>query len=203
MTQREISDKQKRIYEYLKSFAEEKGYPPSVREIGEAVGLSSTSTVHGYLTRLEKRGLIRRNGGKNRAIELCEERNGPAHVVALPLVGRVAAGIPITAEQNIEDNLYISDSLVDDDGSFLLRVKGESMVNAGIRDGDYIIVRPQNTARDGEIVVALVEDEATVKRLFHEKGKIRLQPENDAMDPIYLDRVEIQGVVTGLFRRMK
>jgi len=201
MTNREMSDKQKRVYEYLKEFIEANGYPPSVREIGAAVGLRSTSTVHGYLQRLEKRGLIRRDPSRNRAIDLTEGVETHSHLVSLPLVGRIAAGTPITAEQNIEENLFISDTLIDNEDSFILRVKGESMINAGIHDGDYIVVRPQNQAHDGEIVVALIEDEATVKRIFHEGNLIRLQPENDTMDPIYVKHVQIQGVVTGLFRK--
>jgi len=192
-------EKKSQILAFLRRFLQENGYPPSVREIGEAMGLSSTSTVHSYLRRLEEDGLIRRDPAKNRAIEICAAEE--TQLRSLPLVGRIAAGVPITAEQYVEDALFVSPTLVRDEKSFLLQVKGESMINAGIEDGDYIIVRPQDSARDGEIVVALIGDEATVKRLYHEGKRIRLQPENDTMDPIYLDEVQIQGVVTGLFRK--
>lgn len=198
--QHATQEKKSQIFTFLRRFLQENGYPPSVREIGEAVGLSSTSTVHSYLRRLEEDGLIRRDPAKNRAIEICAAEE-ETQLRSLPLVGRIAAGVPITAEQYVEDALFVSPALVRDEKAFLLQVKGESMINAGIEDGDYIIVRPQDSARDGEIVVALIGDEATVKRLYHEGKRIRLQPENDTMEPIYLNEVQIQGVVTGLFRK--
>ena len=210
-----ISKRQQQAYDYICSFTSVHGYPPSVREIGQAIGLSSPSTVHSHLHKLEEAGYIRRDPNKPRTIEICgpgSERlqNGPRladvtqnvdeNTVTLPLVGRVAAGTPILAEQNVEEVMTLPTNIVGDSSSFVLRVRGESMVNAGIFDGDYIVVREQHDARNGEIVVALIEDSATVKTFYREKDRIRLQPENDTMEPIYATNPTILGRVTGLFR---
>ena len=191
------------IYEYIKDFLMDKGYPPSVREIGKAVGLSSSSTVHAYLRKLEKNGRIHRDPTKPRAIELTEEKIWQ-RTVRVPLVGVVAAGVPITAEENIEEVFNVPTALIGtQDDTFMLKVKGESMINVGILDGDYIFVREQSTANDGEIVVALVgNEEATVKRIFFEKNRVKLQPENDNMDPIYALDVMVLGKVIGVYRHM-
>ncbi|MBO5515943.1 MAG: transcriptional repressor LexA [Schwartzia sp.] len=191
------------IYKYIKDFLKMKGYPPSVREIGEKVGLSSSSTVHSYLHMLEADGKIHRDPTKPRAIEIIGE-NPWENMLRVPLVGKVAAGIPITAEENIEEVFNVPASLLGtQDDTFMLRVQGESMINAGIYDGDYIFVKEQNTARNGEIVVALVEnEEATVKRIFFEKNRVKLQPENDTMKPFYEKNVAVLGKVIGVYRQM-
>ena len=191
------------IYKYIKDFLKMKGYPPSVREIGEKVGLSSSSTVHSYLHMLEADGKIHRDPTKPRAIEIIGE-NPWENMLRVPLVGKVAAGIPITAEENIEEVFNVPASLLGtQDDTFMLRVQGESMINAGIYDGDYIFVKEQNTARNGEIVVALVEnEEATVKRIFFEKNRVKLQPENDTMKPFYEKNVAVLGKVIGVYRHM-
>jgi repressor LexA len=191
------------IYKYIKEFLMKKGYPPSVREIGEKVGLSSSSTVHSYLHMLEADGKIHRDPTKPRAIELVGE-NPWENLLRVPLVGSVAAGVPITAEENIEEVFSVPASLIGtQDDTFMLRVQGESMINAGIFDGDYIFVKEQNTAKNGEIVVALVEnEEATVKRIFFEKDRVKLQPENDTMKPFYEKNVVVLGKVIGVYRQM-
>ena len=191
------------IYKYIKEFLMKKGYPPSVREIGEKVGLSSSSTVHSYLHMLEADGKIHRDPTKPRAIEIVGE-NPWESLVRVPLVGNVAAGVPITAEENIEEVFNVPASLIGtQDDTFMLRVQGESMINVGIFDGDYIFVKEQNTAKDGEIVVALVEnEEATVKRIFFEKDRVKLQPENDTMQPFYEKNVAVLGKVIGVYRQM-
>lgn len=191
------------IYKYIKEFLMKKGYPPSVREIGEKVGLSSSSTVHSYLHMLEADGKIHRDPTKPRAIELVGD-NPWESLVRVPLVGNVAAGVPITAEENIEEVFNVPASLIGtQDDTFMLRVQGESMINVGIFDGDYIFVKEQNTAKDGEIVVALVEnEEATVKRIFFEKDRVKLQPENDTMKPFYEKNVAVLGKVIGVYRQM-
>ena len=191
------------IYKYIKDFLKMKGYPPSVREIGEKVGLSSSSTVHSYLHMLEADGKIHRDPTKPRAIEIIGE-NPWENMLRVPLVGKVAAGIPITAEENIEEVFNVPASLLGtQDDTFMLRVQGESMINAGLYDGDYIFVKEQNTARNGEIVVALVEnEEATVKRIFFEKDRVKLQPENDTMKPFYEKNVAVLGKVIGVYRQM-
>lgn len=200
----ELSIKQKRVLEYIRSYTRDKGYPPSVREICDGLQFRSTSTVHGYLQRLEKRGYIRRDPARPRAIELVQDQKIIREMVEVPVVGRVAAGQPILAEQNIEDYLSLPLSILNNngEGAFILNVTGESMINAGILNGDRIIVRSTSDARNGDIVVAMVgeEPEATVKRFFKESGKIRLQPENDHMDPIYSDRVIVLGRVIALVR---
>jgi len=199
-----LAGKPREILNYIKDCVRSKGYPPSVREIGEAVGLSSSSTVHGHLARLEERGYIRRDPTKPRAIEVLEpdlDRTAQG-VVNLPLVGRVAAGTPILAVENIDDIIPFPSDLVGEGELFLLHVQGNSMIEAGIFEGDYVIVRRQPAAADGEIVVALLEDEATVKRFYRERDHIRLQPENSLMDPIRCQDVTILGKVVGLYRRM-
>ncbi|PZD93744.1 repressor LexA [Paenibacillus sambharensis] len=201
-----ISNRQQAILEFIKNEVRDKGYPPSVREIGEAVGLASSSTVHGHLDRLEKKGLIRRDPTKPRAIEILDQEseaefNFPLAVSKVPVVGKVTAGLPITATENIEEYFPLPSHFVGDDQIFMLNVIGESMIEAGIHNGDYVIVRQQQTANNGEIVVALTdEDEATVKTFYKEKDHIRLQPENSTMEPIRLKQVSILGKVIGLFR---
>lgn len=198
---------QDRILAYIQSEIRERGYAPSVREIGEAVGLRSTSTVHGHLMRLEKKGLLRRDAMKPRAMGLSPEYSSSEDEVVddvrrLPVVGRVAAGQPILAEENIEEELPVPVGLTGSGEQFILRVRGDSMIEAGILDGDYIVVRRQADAQNGEIVVALVEDSATVKRFYKENGHFRLQPENSTMKPIIVDEVSIVGKVVSLLRKM-
>lgn len=201
-----ISKRQQDILDFIKQQVSEKGYPPSVREIGEAVGLASSSTVHGHLARLEKKGYIRRDPTKPRAIEILtnEDTNiiPKAETVNVPIIGKVTAGIPITAIENIEDYLPLPERLIPPDGNvFILVIEGESMIEAGIFDGDLVIVRQQHTALNGDIVVAMTEDdEATVKRFFKEKDYIRLQPENSSMEPIIVRNITILGKVIGLYR---
>jgi repressor LexA len=201
-----LSIRQLAILDFIKNEVKDKGYPPSVREIGEAVGLASSSTVHGHLERLEKKGLIRRDPTKPRAIEitdgsLTEGSSFALSVVRVPLVGRVTAGVPITATENIEDYFPLPSHYVGDYNVFMLSIVGDSMIDAGIHDGDYVIVRQQQAANNGDIVVAMTEDdEATVKRFYKEKDHIRLQPENRSMEPIRLKNVTILGRVVGLFR---
>lgn len=193
------SDKQTAILEFIRSEIEQKGYPPSVREICSAVGLKSTSSVHAHLTQLEKKGLLRRDPTKPRAMEVLE---GPvSRGRSVPLVGRVTAGLPILATENIEDYLVLPQSLQGRGDLFALRVQGESMIEAGIEDGDIVVLRRQETAENGEIVVAMIDDEATLKRIYYEDGHVRLQPENAAMEPIYADEVVILGRLLALFRQ--
>ncbi len=194
-------DNQQKILEFIKSEVQSKGYPPSVREIGDAVGLKSTSTVHGHLTRLEKKGLLHRDSMKPRAMEVLGDDLFP-RAVSVPLVGRVTAGLPILAEENIEENIALPESMVGEGKFFILHVKGESMIDAGIMDGDFVVVRQQPEAHNGDIVVAMMEDEATVKRFFKENGMFRLQPENTAMKPIIVANVTILGKVVSLFRKL-
>ncbi|ACX64643.1 repressor LexA [Paenibacillus sp. LC231] len=202
-----ISSRQLAILEFIRNEVRSKGYPPSVREIGEAVGLASSSTVHGHLDRLEKKGLIRRDPTKPRAIELLgqeesESANLFTHTIArVPVVGKVTAGVPITAMENIEDYFPLPQHYVGDDKVFMLSVVGDSMIEAGIHSGDYVIVRQQQTADNGDIVVAMTEeDEATVKTFYKEKDHVRLQPENPTYEPLRLNHVTILGKVIGLFR---
>jgi repressor LexA len=201
-----VTERQRAILDYLRDFVDEHGYPPTVREIGEAVGLRSPSTVHAHLAQLERAGLLRRDPTKPRAIELAD-RTAQADVHRLPLVGEIAAGGPLLAEQNVEDYLAVPEPLSRGGEEFLLRVKGDSMVNVGILEGDIVVVQRQQDARNGEIVVALAgddesADEATVKRFFREDGRVRLQPENDALEPIYAQHVQILGKVIGVFRQV-
>jgi repressor LexA len=200
-----ISSRQQAILDFIKNEVREKGYPPSVREIGEAVGLASSSTVHGHLDRLEKKGLIRRDATKPRAIEIIGNDDNSSmfalSVARVPLIGKVTAGTPITATENIEDYFPLPSHFVGDQNVFMLSVVGESMVEAGIHDGDYVIVRQQQMANNGDIVVAMTEEnEATVKTFYKERDHIRLQPENSSMEPILLKNVTILGRVVGLFR---
>jgi repressor LexA len=206
-----MTERQRAILDYLRAFVDEHGYPPTVREIGEAVGLRSPSTVHAHLAQLERAGLLRRDPTKPRAIELTDRRRqldeSPADVHRLPLVGEIAAGGPLLADQHIEDYVAVPEPLSRGGEEFILRVKGDSMVGAGILDGDFVVVQRRQDARDGEIVVALADadesaDEATVKRFFREDGRVRLQPENDALEPIYADHVQILGKVIGVFRHV-
>lgn len=199
----DLTIKQQEILEFIKDRILSAGYPPSVREIGEAVGLSSTASVHSQLSNLEKKGYIRRDPTKSRTIEITDDEFGLSRreFVNVPMVGRVAAGEPILARQNIRDYFPIPVSYMPNVQTFMLRIKGDSMINAGIMDGDNVIVRQQNTANDGDIVIALIGDSATVKTLRHDKdGVLYLQPENDALSPIYPESCEILGVVFGVFR---
>lgn len=204
MAKGRISRKQKEILEYIKGRILEKGYPPSVREICAAVNLRSTSSVHSHLETLEKNGYIRRDPTKPRTIEICDDsfQMVRTEMVSLPVVGRVAAGEPILAQQNIDTYFPIPAENVPSGESFALRVHGESMINAGIFDGDLIFVNSCNTCKNGEIIVALVGEEATVKTFYKEDGHIRLQPENDTMAPIIVDNCTILGKVFGVFRLM-
>lgn len=199
-------DTQEKILAYIEAVIRTRGYAPSVREIAEGVGLRSTSTVHGHLTRLEKKGLLRRDAMKPRAMGLTGEATQPdaalSDVRCVPVVGRVAAGSPILAEENTEAILPLPAEMVGDGEHFILRVRGESMINAGILNDDYIVVRKQPDARNGDIVVALVDDDATVKRFYKENGHFRLQPENDAMEPIIVSEVTVLGKVVSLMRRL-
>ena len=202
MAQEKITAKQQEILEYIKETILKKGYPPAVREICEAVHLKSTSSVHAHLDTLEEKGYIRRDPTKPRTIEIIDDcfNLTRREVVNVPLVGTVAAGVPLLAEENIENYYPIPVELLPNAETFMLNVKGNSMINAGIYDGDQLIVERCSTAYDGEIVVALVDDSATVKRFYKEDGYYRLQPENDEMDPIIVDHLEILGKVIGLFR---
>jgi repressor LexA len=212
----DLTKRQQEIFEFIKRYSAQYGYPPTVRDIGKAVGLASSSTVHAHLANLEKLGMLRRDPSKPRAIELLDRVQkdvGSAVESAvqsvrgivrqgLPLVGQVAAGSPVLAEENIEDYIQVPDVAGGEDGEYILRVRGESMKDAGILPGDFVVVRPQETAIDGEIVVALVGEEATVKRFFREADHVRLQPENTAMEPIRSKEVRVLGRVVGLFRNV-
>jgi repressor LexA len=202
MAQEKITAKQQEILEYIKETILKKGYPPAVREICEAVHLKSTSSVHSHLETLEEKGYIRRDPTKPRTIEIIDDcfNLTRREVVNVPLLGTVAAGVPLLAEENIENYYPIPVELLPNADTFMLNVKGNSMINAGIFDGDQLIVERCSTAYDGEIVVALVDDSATVKRFYKEDGYYRLQPENDEMEPILVDHLEILGKVIGLFR---
>ncbi|MFC4766414.1 transcriptional repressor LexA [Effusibacillus consociatus] len=200
-----LSKRQQQILDFIKDEVRKKGYPPSVREIGDAVGLASSSTVHGHLARLEQKGLIRRDPVKPRAIEvLGMETPAVQHdlsAVMVPIIGKVTAGSPITAVENVEDYFPLPASMAADGELYLLTVEGDSMIEAGIHDGDLVIVRKQQTARNGEIIVAMTEDdEATVKRFYREADHIRLQPENSSMEPLRYKNVTILGKVIGVFR---
>ena len=201
---KDLTDRQKDIFQYIKRSVNDKGYPPSVREIGNAVGLQSSSTVHGHLAKLETKGYIKRDPTKPRAIEIVQAVDDNASpVIHVPVLGKVTAGLPITAVENVEEYFSLPEHFTSNHNSeiFLLNVSGDSMIDAGIHDGDRVIVRKQNIAHNGEIIVAMTEDdEATVKRFYKEKGYYRLQPENTSMEPIYLDNVIVLGKVVGLFR---
>ena len=205
MAREQLSDKQQQILEFIKSRILDKGYPPAVREICEAVNLRSTSSVHSHLETLEKNGYIRRDPTKPRAIEIMDDtfNLNRREMVNVPILGNVAAGEPLFAEENIEDYFPIPAEMVPNSEVFMLHVRGESMINVGILDGDNVLVQQQNTAKDGEMVVALVEDSATVKTFYKEDGYIRLQPENDTMEPIIVPDCQILGKVFGIFRFLR
>lgn len=199
--QRPRGDNQQRILDFIKSEIQTKGYPPSVREIAVAVGLKSTSTVHGHLQRLEKRGLLHRDAMKPRAMEVVGDPNFVRNnSTAVPVIGRVTAGTPILAEENLDEYVPIPEVMLGEGEHFILLVRGDSMIEAGILDGDHIVVRKTSEASNGEIVVAMIDDSATVKRFFREDGHFRLQPENSSMDPIIVDEVTILGKVVSLYR---
>jgi repressor LexA len=205
MAERAPTERQARILEVIRDFTEERGYPPSVREIGERVGLSSSSTVQAHLKTLEKRGLIHRDPTKPRALIASGSRafqRAEADYGVLPIVGKVAAGVPITATENLEGEYVVPAELARKPGTFMLRVQGDSMIEAAILDGDLIVVSPQPDARNGEIVVAMVDGEATVKRFFREAGRVRLQPENRTMRPILSDEVSVLGRVEAVVRKL-
>jgi repressor LexA len=207
MVDLDLTKRQKEIFDFIGKYAAKTGYPPTVREIGKAVGLHSSSTVHAHLANLEKIGLLKRDPSKPRAIELLTGAASRAKDAirppsGLPLVGQVAAGAPILAEENIEEYLEVPDVIGGEDGDYILQVRGESMKNAGIIEGDYVIVRPADDAVDGEIVVALIGEEATCKRFFREKDHIRLQPENEEMEPILSTEAQVLGKVVGVFRKV-
>ena len=212
----DLTKRQQEIFDFIKRYSAKYGYPPTVRDIGKAVGLASSSTVHAHLANLERLGLLRRDPTKPRAIELLDRVRGDVEGAVgtmaenvrslvrpgLPLVGQVAAGQPILAEENIEDYVQVPPIAGGEEGEYVLRVRGESMKDVGILEGDYVVVRPQDTASDGEIVVALVGEEATVKRFFRESDHVRLQPENASMEPIRSKDVRVLGRVVGLFRNV-
>jgi len=202
-----LTKRQQEIFDFIKRYSAKQGYPPTVRDIGKAIGLTSSSTVHAHLANLEKVGLLRRDPTKPRAIELLVDKAKgavlPGGGAGLPIVGRVAAGQPVLAEENIEDYIEIPPLAGGDEGEFVLTITGDSMIGAGIHDGDHVVVRSQDTAKDGEIVVALVGDgEATVKRFFKEADHVRLEPENDALEPIVSKDVAVLGKVVGVLRRV-
>ncbi len=213
-TRAETSRKEKAILQFIEEQVMEKGYPPSVREIGKAIGLSSTATVHAYLSKLEKQGLIKKEGKKGRTLKVVNGLNKgmssksdknfytQKELVDVPIIGKITAGQPVLAVENITDTFPIPVDFVGNSESFMLTVSGESMIEAGILDGDYILVKKQNDARNGEIVVALIGEEATVKTFYKEKDHIRLQPENHTMDPIIVPDCKILGKVAGVFRKM-
>jgi len=203
---KDLTKRQQEIFDFIKKYSAKYGYPPTVRDIGKAVGLASSSTVHAHLANLEKLGLVRRDPSKPRAIELLDRAVGAVKDVVvpqgLPVVGHVAAGSPILAEENIEEYVSVPGIAGGDDGEYLLRIRGDSMVKAGILPDDFVVVRPQDTAADGEIVVALVGEEATVKRFFREDDHVRLQPENDEYEPIRTREAQVLGRVVGVLRRV-
>ena len=209
-----INKRERAILDYIEKQSKANGYPPSVREIGKAVGLKSTATVHGYLAKLEQKGYLKKESQKGRTLKLLKGSSGKSitetqkdfysgrELVDVPVIGKITAGAPILAVENITDTFPIPIDFVGNSESFMLTVRGESMIEAGILDGDYILVKKQNTANNGEIVVALIEDEATVKTFYKEKDHIRLQPENSTMDPIIVPDCKILGKVAGVFRKM-
>jgi repressor LexA len=206
----DLTKRQQEIFDFIRKYSAKYGYPPTVRDIGKAVGLASSSTVHAHLSNLEKIGLLRRDPSKPRAIELLDRAVGSAvesvrgivRPDGLPLVGTVAAGQPVLADENVEEYVSVPQIAGGDDGAYLLRVRGDSMKNAGILEGDFVVVHPQETAQNGDIVVALLGEEATVKRFFRESNHVRLQPENEAMEPIRSKEVKVLGRVVGLMRRV-
>jgi len=206
----DLTKRQQEIFDFIRKYSAKYGYPPTVRDIGKAVGLASSSTVHAHLANLERIGLLRRDPAKPRAIELLDRAVGSAvesmrHIVAgegLPLVGSVAAGQPVLAEENIEEYVQVPEMAGGEEGGYVLRIRGDSMKDAAMLEGDLVVVRPQHTAKDGDIVVALLGEEATVKRFFREPDHVRLQPENEAMEPIRTREVKVLGRVVGLLRKV-
>jgi repressor LexA len=200
----DLTKRQQEIFDFIRKYSARYGYPPTVRDIGKAVGLASSSTVHAHLANLEKIGLLRRDPSKPRAIELLdravESVRGIVRGEGLPLVGSVAAGQPMLAEENVEEYVAVPEIAGGEDGEYLLRIRGDSMKDAGILEGDFVVVHSQETAKDGDVVVALLGEEATVKRFFREADHIRLQPENDALEPIRSKEVKVLGRVVGLLR---
>ncbi len=203
MVELNLTKRQQEIFEFVKRYGSEHGYPPTVRDIGKAIGLTSSSTVHAHLANLEKLGVLKRDPTKPRALEVLVDKARDAVMPAgLPLVGQVAAGSPVLADENIEEYVSVPEIAGGEEGEFVLKVKGDSMINAGILEGDHVIVRKQDTAKNGQIVVALVGDDATVKRFFREKEHVRLQPENDSLEPILTRDVKVLGRVVGVCRRV-
>ncbi len=204
----DLTKRQQEIFDFIRKYSAKYGYPPTVRDIGKAVGLASSSTVHAHLANLEKIGMLRRDPSKPRAIELLDRAMGTAvdsmrgivRAEGLPLLGSVAAGQPMLAEENIEEYVSVPEIAGGGDGEYVLRIRGESMKDAGILEGDYVVVHPQESAKDGDVVVALLGEEATVKRFFREPDHVRLQPENEAMEPIRTKEVKVLGRVVGLLR---
>jgi repressor LexA len=202
MVELSLTKRQQEIFDFIKRYSTRHGYPPTVRDIGKAIGLTSSSTVHAHLANLEKLGLLRRDPTKPRAMEILDKAKRAVMPSGLPLVGRVAAGQPILAEENIEEHVDVPSVAGGDEGDYVLRVAGDSMKNAGILEGDYVVVHAQDTAQNGDIIVALMEEEATVKRFFKESDHVRLQPENEALEPILTRDVQVLGRVVGVFRRV-
>lgn len=203
----DLTQKETEILFFIKKKIEEQGYPPSVREIGKGVGLKSPSSVHGYLERLEAKEYIGKSAMKNRSIVLKGSEEdlllSKKSTVDIPIIGKVSAGMPIFATENIEDTFPIASNIASDKELFMLRISGESMINVGILDGDYVLIERRNNAKNGDIVLALIDDSATVKTFYKEENRFRLQPENDSMDPIYSNNVDILGHVIGLYRNLK
>ena len=202
MVELNLTKRQSEIFEYIKTQIDKTGYPPTVREIGQAIGLHSPSTVHAHLAKLENSGVLRRDPSKPRAIEILVGKAKRVMRPSVPLVGQVAAGTPILAEENIEDQFEIPAVIGADGGDYALRVRGDSMIDAGILEGDFVVVHPADDADNGQIVVAMIEDEATVKRFFREGDEVRLQPENPAYEPIRTREAEVLGKVIGVFRKV-
>jgi repressor LexA len=202
MVELSLTKRQQEIFDFIKSYSSKHGYPPTVRDIGKAIGLTSSSTVHAHLANLEKAGMLRRDPTKPRALEILDKAKKAMVPPGLPLVGRVAAGQPLLADENIEDYVEVPRIAGGDEGEYVLKVQGDSMKNAGILEGDYVVVHSTETAQNGEIVVALLGEEATVKRFFKERDHVRLQPENEALEPILTRDVQVLGRVVGVFRRV-
>jgi repressor LexA len=198
----DLTKRQQEIFDFIKSYSSKHGYPPTVRDIGKAIGLTSSSTVHAHLANLEKAGMLRRDPTKPRALEILDKAKKAMVPPGLPLVGRVAAGQPLLADENIEDYVEVPRIAGGDEGEYVLKVQGDSMKNAGILEGDYVVVHSTETAQNGEIVVALLGEEATVKRFYKESDHVRLQPENEALEPILTRDVQVLGRVVGVFRRV-
>jgi len=202
MVELKLTKRQQEIFDFIKRYSSQHGYPPTVRDIGKAIGLTSSSTVHAHLANLEKVGVLRRDPTKPRAMEILDKAKKAVLPAGLPIVGRVAAGSPLLAEENIEDYVEVPRIAGGGDGEYVLKVQGDSMKDAGILEGDYVVVHSTETAQNGEIVVALLGEEATVKRFYKERDHVRLQPENDALEPILTRDVQVLGRVVGVFRRV-